>query len=37
MPFAKDVVVATPRDLARPIGGTAVADAMLDGIVVYER
>lgn len=37
MPFAKDVVVASSDEAARPIRGTAVAEAMRDGLVVYER
>jgi predicted nucleotidyltransferase len=37
MPFAKDILVATKDDIARPLPGTALADAVRDGIIVYER
>jgi predicted nucleotidyltransferase len=37
MPFAKDVLVASTADLEHPNGGTAVAGAIRDGVVVYER
>lgn len=37
MPFAKDVLVASTADLEHPAGGTAVAEAVREGIVVYER
>lgn len=37
MPFAKDVVVASADEAARPMGGTALADAVKHGLVVYER
>ncbi len=37
MPFAKDVLVATPAIAARPLIGSALADAMREGITVYER
>lgn len=35
MPFAKDVLVATPASLARPLAGSALADAVRDGVTVY--
>lgn len=37
MPFAKDVLVATPHDIAHPMPGTAIAEAAHEGLVVYER
>jgi len=37
MPFAKDVLVASVSDMERSAGGTAVAGAIRDGVVVYER
>lgn len=37
MPFAKDILVGSVADLQRTSGGTAVASAIRDGIVVYER
>lgn len=37
MPFAKDVLVASVADLEHPNGGTTVAGAIRDGVVVYER
>jgi len=37
MPFAKDVLVATPADVAHPAAGTAIAEAAHEGVVVYER
>ena len=37
MPFAKDVLVASIADLEHSTGGTAVAGAIRDGVVVYER
>ncbi|MEJ7749408.1 MAG: nucleotidyltransferase domain-containing protein [Candidatus Limnocylindrales bacterium] len=37
MPFAKDVLVGSVADLQRSSAGTAVAAAIRDGIVVYER
>lgn len=37
MPFAKDVVVASADEAARPMIGTAVAEAVKSGLVVYER
>ena len=37
MPFAKDVLVATPEEVAHPAVGTAIAEAAHDGLVVYER
>jgi uncharacterized protein len=36
-PFANDVLVATPRDVAHPAPGTAIAQAAYEGLVVYER
>jgi uncharacterized protein len=35
--FAKDVLVATPADVERPPFGSALADAVREGITVYER
>jgi uncharacterized protein len=37
MPFAKDVLVATAADLARPAAGTAIADAAREGVELYAR
>lgn len=37
MPFAKDVLVAGIGDLERPLRGTALADAVKSGVIVYER
>lgn len=37
MPFAKDVLVASAADLSRPLAGSALAEAVREGIVVYER
>jgi predicted nucleotidyltransferase len=37
MPFAKDVLVATGHDVAHPAAGTAIAEAVHEGLVVYER
>ncbi len=37
MPFAKDVLVASAADLSHPLAGSALAEAVRDGIVVYER
>ena len=37
MPFAKDVLVATTANLARPLIGSALADAIREGLTVYER
>lgn len=37
MPFAKDVLVASTADLDHPAAGTAVGDAVREGIIVYER
>ena len=37
MPFAKDVLVATAANLARPLIGSALADAVRHGVTVYER
>jgi predicted nucleotidyltransferase len=37
MPFAKDVLVAGPDELNHPMVGTALADALKTGVVVYER
>lgn len=36
-PFAKDILVATPHDVAHPMPGTAIAEAAHEGLVVYER
>jgi len=36
-PFAKDILVASERDAARPMAGTAMADALRHGLVVYGR
>ena len=36
-PFAKDVLVATPHDVAHPAPGSAIAEAAHEGLVVYER
>lgn len=36
-PFAKDILVASERDAASPMAGTAVADALREGLVVYGR
>jgi predicted nucleotidyltransferase len=36
-PFSKDVLVATPHDVAHPMPGTAIAEAAHEGLVVYER
>jgi predicted nucleotidyltransferase len=36
-PFAKDILVASERDAARPVAGTAMADALREGLVVYGR
>lgn len=36
-PFAKDILVASERDAARPMAGTAMADALREGLVVYGR
>jgi len=35
--FAKDVLVATPADVERPPFGSALADAVREGVTVYER
>ena len=37
MPFAKDVLVATTADVARPLIGSALEDAVREGVTVYER
>ncbi len=37
MPFAKDVLVATAANVARPLIGSALADAVREGVTVYER
>lgn len=37
MPFAKDVLVATTANLARPLIGSALEAAIRDGVTVYER
>lgn len=36
-PFAKDVLVAKSADVARPRIGSALAEALREGITVYER
>src|SRR3990172_11749511 len=36
MPFAKDVLVASTADLAQPPSGTALAEAIRDGFLVYQ-
>jgi predicted nucleotidyltransferase len=36
-PFAKDILVATPHEIAHPMPGTAIAEAAHEGLVVYER
>lgn len=36
-PFAKDILVASERDAARPMAGTAMADALREGLVVHGR
>jgi DNA-binding MarR family transcriptional regulator len=36
-PFPKDILVASERDAARPMAGTAMADALREGLVVYGR
>jgi predicted nucleotidyltransferase len=35
--FAKDVLVATPADVERPPFGSALAEAVREGVTVYER
>jgi predicted nucleotidyltransferase len=37
MPFGKDVLVAGADDLSRPLRGSALADAVTNGVIVYER
>lgn len=37
MPFAKDILVATPQEVAHPAVGTAIAEAAHHGLIVYER
>jgi predicted nucleotidyltransferase len=37
MPFAKDVLVAGEKDLMHPLPGSALADAVRHGLIVYER
>lgn len=37
MPFSKDVLVATRDDVLHPPPGTALAEALREGVVVYER
>lgn len=37
MPFAKDVLVASVSDLSNAPAGTAIAEAIRDGVIVYER
>ncbi len=36
-PFAKDILVASERDIAHPMAGTAMADALREGLIVYGR
>lgn len=36
-PFAKDVLVASTSDLPKAVRGTAIAEAIHEGLVVYER
>ena len=36
-PFAKDILVASERDAARPMAGTAIVDALREGLVIYGR
>ncbi|MEK6721679.1 MAG: nucleotidyltransferase domain-containing protein [Chloroflexota bacterium] len=36
-PFAKDVLVASTSDLPNAARGTAIAEAIHEGVVVYER
>jgi predicted nucleotidyltransferase len=36
-PFAKDILVTSERDAAKPMAGTAMADALQEGLVVYGR
>ena len=35
MPFAKDVIVATPEDVERRRFGSVLADAIDEGVTVY--
>ena len=37
MPFAKDVLVVGAKDTIHPLRGSALADALKNGVVVYER
>lgn len=37
MPFTKDILVATTANVARPLIGSALADAIGEGVTVYER
>jgi len=37
MPFAKDILVASTNDIAHPAAGTAIAEAVHGGLIVYER
>jgi len=37
MPFAKDILAAVTDDLGHPLRGSALAEAIRDGVVVYER
>jgi len=37
VPFAKDILVARPEDLDHSLPGSALADAVRDGMVLYER
>jgi predicted nucleotidyltransferase/DNA-binding transcriptional ArsR family regulator len=36
-PFAKDILVASASDISRPTAGTALAEAVHEGRVIYER
>jgi predicted nucleotidyltransferase len=36
-PFAKDILVASEREATRPMAGSAIADALREGLVVYGR
>ncbi len=37
MPFAKDVLVARADDMLHPLRGSALAEAVREGVTVYER
>lgn len=36
-PFAKDILVVSERDATKPMAGTAIADALKEGLIVYGR